>query len=985
MEKKSKWMLSAKRLVVLGLSVSIAAGSMPMAAGARPLPADEIAVVRSVSAAYTLTFEGDEIKVDPITEEEGTVIDLSEVAVEGRLGFVFGGWYDDAAYTNELTEVKLEQDTTVYAKWDAVATYTLSFETYSDVVTIEDGEYNEGTVIDLTDCNPEEIAAEMGETIEDYRFAGWYTEPEFITAVTEVTLDQDVTVYAKWDEVPEEPAEEESYTLSFSIPVKDELVMAPVEADAGEVIDLTTYDPVAAAEAQNLSLVGYAFLGWYVDDPDVLVTEVTLDQDLTVTAKFREVDTYELTFITNNEDVSIPVRAANKGTALDLSLCNPEEIAREEGNKILGSRFVGWYDDEDFTNALTEVVLDQDITVYAKWEEVDVVVLTLSLGDEEALEVSENMGSVIDPERLEVPEKEGFVFAGWYEDAEMTTPLTTITLDGDLTIYAKWEGEAVVSYTLNFVTNSDSVIAPITGPKGTVIDLADVAKPVKEGLFDFSGWYAEEALITPVTTVTLTDGDVTVYAGWEEAVPEPETYTLSFETDGGSVLEAVSGPAGREIDLSIYLPEKEGFDFAGWYEDAALTNEITTVTFEEADVTVYAKWTAVTVDPEMLILSFETNEGSELEAVEVVPGDSVDLSKYLPEKEGFVFLGWYADEALEEKITSVTLEDGDVTVYAKWGEADPDKYVTITFDTMDGEEMAPATVEIGETIVLSDYVPVREDYIFVSWNTEKDGSGETYHAKDEIEAEEGFTLFAMWRPYLALEKVKHVKYMSGYKVGDSMEVRPVSTLTRAEAAAMFYNLLDDATRAKVTGDLVLFNDMVKGEWYVESIMALAELRAVSGYLDGSFKPNNQITRAEFASMASKFEELNFSGENHFADLKEDYWGYEVINAAYEQGWVSGYPDGTFQPMSCIRRGEAASLINNVLGRHVEIEVLEGVDNPYSDLDPNHWSYKSIMEASVEHEYEIDEYGNEIWTSVGEKIDEETDTDEDGEESQSATN
>ena len=133
---------------------------------------------------------------------------------------------------------------------------------------------------------------------------------------------------------------------------------------------------------------------------------------------------------------------------------------------------------------------------------------------------------------------------------------------------------------------------------------------------------------------------------------------------------------------------------------------------------------------------------------------------------------------------------------------------------------------------------------------------------------------------------------------------------------------------------------------------------MTGYTDGSFQPNKTITRAEFATIISKFNQIE--GSSNFTDVASSHWAAGYIGSAASQGWITGYSDGTYRPNNDITRAEAVTAINNMLDRGIEKEdIPEGVAS-YSDLKESHWAYCGIIEASNEHEYERKSNGYELW-------------------------
>jgi hypothetical protein len=200
----------------------------------------------------------------------------------------------------------------------------------------------------------------------------------------------------------------------------------------------------------------------------------------------------------------------------------------------------------------------------------------------------------------------------------------------------------------------------------------------------------------------------------------------------------------------------------------------------------------------------------------------------------------------------------------------------------------------------------------------------------------------------------HIQYIFGYPDGS---VRPDSTITRAEMAAMIFRLLaDDAKNANYQ---IPFSDVEQGKWYSQAIAYLASQGIVAGYPDGTFRPDQPITRAEFAKMVAGFDELDETSRNSFSDT-EGHWAAGFISSAAAKGWVSGYPDGTFQPEGGTTRAEAVTVINRMLNRQVALGDIPDWAPIYTDLTEAHWAYTAIIEASVTHSFEYKDDGFEIW-------------------------
>ena len=204
----------------------------------------------------------------------------------------------------------------------------------------------------------------------------------------------------------------------------------------------------------------------------------------------------------------------------------------------------------------------------------------------------------------------------------------------------------------------------------------------------------------------------------------------------------------------------------------------------------------------------------------------------------------------------------------------------------------------------------------------------------------------------------HIQYLFGYPEGT---FGPENNMTRAEVAQMFYNLLldQDVTITKT------FDDVPANAWYAKAVNTLASLGVVSGVGNGDFEPERSITRAEFTSIAMKFAEGKTGGTNIFSDVKSTDWFYRAVVNSTQYGWIHGYGDGTFRPNNPITRVEVTAIVNNMLGREADVDfVTEHYDelNHFSDLEVSHWGYYHIVEATNDHDYTKPSSG-ENWTKL----------------------
>lgn len=207
----------------------------------------------------------------------------------------------------------------------------------------------------------------------------------------------------------------------------------------------------------------------------------------------------------------------------------------------------------------------------------------------------------------------------------------------------------------------------------------------------------------------------------------------------------------------------------------------------------------------------------------------------------------------------------------------------------------------------------------------------------------------------------HIQYLFGYPDGT---FGPGRSMTRAEAAQMFYNLLLDQN-VETTAS---FTDVPETAWYAKAVNTLASLGILNGVGNGKYEPDRPITRAEFTTIAMKFTEGDVSGENIFSDVSENAWYYGAVVASIQYGWIEGYGDCTFRPQNKITRAEVTAIVNKMLGRQADEDFVDDHSddlNSFSDVTPNHWAYYHIAEATNEHSYNKWTDG-ESWTQMKSK-------------------
>jgi len=218
------------------------------------------------------------------------------------------------------------------------------------------------------------------------------------------------------------------------------------------------------------------------------------------------------------------------------------------------------------------------------------------------------------------------------------------------------------------------------------------------------------------------------------------------------------------------------------------------------------------------------------------------------------------------------------------------------------------------------------------------------------------------------QELTHTAYITGYPTGIFM---PENSMTRAEAAALFARLLI-ALRGDGTSTQHSFSDVSASAWYSRYISYLRNHNVVTGYDNGTFRPNDNITRAEFVTMAVRFNKIygnnTFAGvtDTVFSDVSSECWAFESIKTAVSKGWIHGYYDGTFRSENDITRAESVAVVNRLLGRMADASFIDAnipALTRFYDVPSSHWAYYEIIEATNIHTYIKNIQNNEIWIAI----------------------
>lgn len=521
--------------------------------------------------------------------------------------------------------------------------------------------------------------------------------------------------------------------------------------------------------------------------------------------------------------------------------------------------------------------------------------------------------------------------------------------------------------------------------------------------------YADEAPFAEVTKyrgVKIVDGDsITLYAQWEKLpdvtisyTPEPTslgtvklnpTESNELGPQDGMVSESLNPETGTARGATA-VPGK-GSVFVGWYDAQGkhpLTDK-TTYTPEKGSSGRYQDGSYVArFRLKQYVLHYDANGGTDTMEDQTFPhGQAHPLEKCAFSREGYRFVGWATESAgevkyedqesikLDEKFPNLTNDNDVVTLYAVWEE----QSVTIGYEPNDAE-LGTVTVESepvdavtgtahGSTAqpksgakfdgwYSADGTLLSTELTFVP--TRADGAvwqGTTYYARFSAKRSPSTPSTPAkpdeTKPTLApipemLNGEDHYAYLLGYEDGT---VRPNGSISRAEVATVLFRLLKDDVRMQNLTKDNAYSDVSDTAWYAAAVSTLSKMGVISGYPDGTFRPNAPITRAEFAAMIARFDETAKSADTPFTDIS-GHWAENAIGKAYGNGWVEGSSKTVFCPESNLTRAETATLLNRVLHRLPEKESdLLANQIVWPDNPETFWGYLAIQEATNSHEYE----------------------------------
>lgn len=779
-------------------------------------------------------------------------------------GYEFSGWYQkpaDIGVKAKVEKLYMAKEWKLYGKFTPIE-YTIQY-VYNDgkATSTNPTTYTvESDTITLADAT----GADWGKT-----FLEWHDENgQKITEIpTGSTGDRVITAYWNW-------------------PVH----LHYLDKDNNEIESATLYvselEPGACVLPTG-EKTGYDFDGWYEVPKDIGTASHKLNA-LSIAKKWELYGRY-----TAKTDVSYTVKYLREG---DNKVLAPEKVVT----------------DQTFDTEVTEQAADvvgytpdapSKTMILDEYNKVLTFSYSANTYDYTVRHIKQLPDGSYDEANAEVETLSGkfealaAVTAKDYGSHYPTNDADTkqnIKIEKGLTIDVKYDLD---EHTLTFETNGGSAINPVTVRHGNAV--ARPADPTKDK-YTFIGWYADPEFTEEYDFATVLEADKTIYAKFElTSTPIGDIYVRYDVLHIKQLPDGTYDLANAEVE---HLSAKKDTTVTAVIKDYRATHHVNVNrTLSKLTGTAIQPYMGVDGKPVYTILSvyydldfhtltFDTMGGSKIAPETVRHGLTVAKPKD-PVNGGFLFDGWYTDKTYRTPYNFATPLTQDTTIYAKW------------------------------FLIVLPGVTVKK-------NTPK------------------------------LNTADHFAYVQGYPDGT---VKPAGNITRAETAAILFRLMDDASRKTYYSTKSGFRDVASGSWYNTYVATLNNAGVITDSSNGYFRPNEAITRAELAAMLAKFSETT-SAANYFNDVSAKYWAANAIAICAKLGWITGYPDGTFRPDRNVTRAELMAMINRATGRAPKSAdaFLPGMKT-WIDNTSDKWYYLDVQEATNSHSYTVK--GSETWTAL----------------------
>lgn len=880
-----------------------------------------------------------------------------------REGYNFNGWTSNVEGVTPSSTMPAS-DVTFTAQWKE-----------KDKVTIKYVAKDGGTVTLANETLNPDTGTAAGSTATantGYRFVGWYDNSECTgTALSKDASYTPLKPEAGWaDKTYYAKFESLTYTITFKTENGGTINDQTNDITHPGLTAGTTFPAVPTTEANN----GYYFLGWY-DESGNKVEENAFPKKVTgnatYTAKWKKYDsvTLNLTGRFQKELTSDTATLPENANSFTLNIKNDNSQTVAQAHVL-------------------NVPLEQKSSKYTG---------TKAFAVESGSEMTFNAaGTYI----YTVAEAAGSISGMSYDDTTYTMTVEVVANEGKLTIQsATIEGGTVDTVNLLAAegTNSITFHNEYTKPKKS-INLGDLIqkdfdkKTGSEDLPTGSSYTfrvrAYERFQKPDGSYSYSDapylGEVVMTEFGQKNFVFNNGVITFFEhgTHEYVVEEFNDGAENVEYDSNRYLLVLDvADDLTITARNAgSLNDEVSTQSVEQTPVITFCNKYNKEKDPDKLTINFADYVQKELTATGTKTASDVNFTVDVKEFktvissiQGDEEVNTYAGEQLLSTTLTARFDSitGGETKTAPFnGSIVVEHAGTYSFELTEEDGQRTGVTYDDSTYKVYVYVKREGDKLVVgSFNIYKDyklfdGNTITFHNTIDTGKDDYYPIIIptiINKDTGMLNKTDHFAYVIGYPDGT---VHPNGQITRAEVATIFFRLLRDEVRDGAFTTSNTYSDVAYGKWYNNPISTMSALGIITGYPDGTFKPNKPITRAEFAAIAARFDETQSGKSATFSDVI-GHWAAKEIGIAYYNDWIKGYPDGTFKPDQNITRAEAMTLINRVLERKPEspADLLTNMNKWTDNMDTSKWYYLDVQEATNSHGYTRKTFNYELWRQM----------------------
>lgn len=715
--------------------------------------------------------------------------DVIKVGGDGRLILVSGG---TAVLTIHTADNSKEASVTVNVNAPKILVTKLDWDNKNQTVSSADGldmgytygpRNAENATFKFTSSDKEII--DIAEDGSSFLFGGKLGDVTLTIATADGSISDAMNVRViDPDDDDKNPPEDIQYTVTFN--THGGKAVAPVKVKAGEnVVNL----PVTTKD-------GYTFDGWALANGTKVTGLENVSSDIVLYAQWIQDEDPD------EDNITVTFESQNGVAAVKQELKPGISFASLPTPTRNGYTFMGWFTavNGQGVKITTSTVFDEDITVYAYWVNTATAgKYTLTLDANGGL-INGVSGLTVADTKLEsgkgiwnsiasfVPTKPGYTFNGWTDEngvqvyditgnAVYGTPYwkDSDTYTGkDLTVYAQWMKNAT-KYELRYDTRGGNDIHSVYYDDGS--EVSAFVTPVRPG-YIFDGWFTDATFKTPVEKLTMTQ-DYTIYAKWtkEETEKPLKTYTVTFDSQGGSDVESVKVKEGTVAELPT--PTYEGHTFEGWFTEPEGGTCLVSLKVS-ANMTLYAQWTKDSEPVVKTTITFDYNDGTNATRKITATAGTELTTLPIAARHGYIFDGWFdtPENGEGEAYEIYVVGDEPATLYAHWttdkNASDDDTVMfTLLFDSVSGSYVDPITVPDGELITALP-TPVRAGYVFDGWFTDPSETGDKV---DTIELHANTTLYAHWTEAADADEVWEVTLNDGVTTPHTWALNTTSAFT----------------------------------------------------------------------------------------------------------------------------------------------------------------------------------------------------------------